>query len=41
MRTRITKNHLGQSYILAAHVCERNLWLNPDKVKIEKKSLWN
>lgn len=41
MRTRVIKNHFGKSYILAAKISNGNLWLNPDKVTIAKKSLWN
>ncbi len=40
MRTRIKKNLNGRCYLLAAHVCNDSLWLNPNKVTI-RKIFWN
>lgn len=40
MRTRFIKNVNGRQYVMAASMKE-SLWLNPDKVKIERKRLFS
>lgn len=33
MRTRFQKNYCGSTFILAASVSEKKVWMNPNKVR--------
>ena len=41
MRTRILKTVNGKVYLCAASATSKKLWLNPNKVKIERKPLFS
>ena len=41
MRTRFIKSVNGRQYVMAASMTKESLWLNPEKVKNERKHLFS